>query len=437
MAVFAKGGYAVPLVSTGDKLDPLRRAVRPVPQGRQGGSVHGPGVAEREGPARRTSPASRSCSRARRRSRAARSRWTRPTSRSDVVATAGTHSGGGGAHAPRARAASQRGREPAIWFALPAILVYLVIVVYPSLAGAVYAFTDWSGIGGSAKWIGLENFKQLFTDDQSFGAAAQHGAADHLHRDRAERGRPRAGARRPRPHQEQVRAAGDLLRARRAQPGGDRLPVEVPLQPGSGQRHQRAARRSSASASCSRTGSATPASRSGRSASPSCGSTRATRWSSSSPASRASRGSWRRRRRSTAPGAGSGSATSCCRCSHPAVTINLMLSTIGGLKLFDQVFAITQRRPRLRDGDAVDADLQAGVRVRQLRLLDRRRAGAGDPRRRGLARPAAGPAQPRGGDDEPPLRPADLRAGAGHDLRRAALPVPRLRARHAVLQEHA
>jgi raffinose/stachyose/melibiose transport system permease protein len=65
---------------------------------------------------------------------------------------------------------SQRGREPAIWFALPAILVYLVIVVYPSLAGAVYAFTDWSGVGGSAKWIGLENFKQLFTDDQSVGA---------------------------------------------------------------------------------------------------------------------------------------------------------------------------------------------------------------------------------------------------------------------------
>jgi raffinose/stachyose/melibiose transport system permease protein len=29
----------------------------------------------------------------------------------------------------------------------------------------------------------------------------------------------------------------------------------------------------------------------------------------------------------------------------PAVTINLMLSTIGGLKLFDQVFAITNGGP--------------------------------------------------------------------------------------------
>jgi raffinose/stachyose/melibiose transport system permease protein len=65
---------------------------------------------------------------------------------------------------------SRRAREPGIWFALPAIVVYLVVVIYPSLAGAVYAFTDWSGIGGAPNWVGLDNFKRLFTDDQSFGA---------------------------------------------------------------------------------------------------------------------------------------------------------------------------------------------------------------------------------------------------------------------------
>jgi raffinose/stachyose/melibiose transport system permease protein len=52
---------------------------------------------------------------------------------------------------------------------LPALLVYVLVVVYPSLAGAAYAFTDWSGIGG-ASWVGLENFENLFSDDQSFGA---------------------------------------------------------------------------------------------------------------------------------------------------------------------------------------------------------------------------------------------------------------------------
>jgi len=58
---------------------------------------------------------------------------------------------------------------PTLWFAAPALAIYALIVIYPSLGGAYYAFTDWSGIGAH-KWIGLENFKTLFTDDQSFGS---------------------------------------------------------------------------------------------------------------------------------------------------------------------------------------------------------------------------------------------------------------------------
>jgi raffinose/stachyose/melibiose transport system permease protein len=60
----------------------------------------------------------------------------------------------------RRRRARQVG-SPALWFAAPAIAIYALIVLYPSVAGAYYAFTDWSGIG-SAKWVGLENFKTLF-----------------------------------------------------------------------------------------------------------------------------------------------------------------------------------------------------------------------------------------------------------------------------------
>ncbi len=58
---------------------------------------------------------------------------------------------------------------PGIWFAVPAMAIYAFIVLYPSLAGAFYAFTDWTGIG-SFKWVGLENFKSLFSDEQSLGA---------------------------------------------------------------------------------------------------------------------------------------------------------------------------------------------------------------------------------------------------------------------------
>jgi raffinose/stachyose/melibiose transport system permease protein len=79
----------------------------------------------------------------------------------------------GAAAVTAARAARRRrvrrAGEPAIWFALPALAVYLVVVIYPSLAGGAYAFTDWSGLGRSS-WVGLENFKNLFSDPQSFGA---------------------------------------------------------------------------------------------------------------------------------------------------------------------------------------------------------------------------------------------------------------------------
>ena len=81
----------------------------------------------------------------------------------------------------------------------------------------------------------------------------------------------------------------------------------------------------------------------------------------------------------------------------PAMTINLMLSTIGGLKLFDQVFAHHQRRAGLCDRDAVDADLQAGVRLRPVRLLDRGRARAHAAGGRARAGAGALPAEPGGG----------------------------------------
>src|SRR3954449_9945233 len=69
----------------------------------------------------------------------------------------------------RRRRRTRTAGSPAIWFAAPAIAIYALIVIYPSLAGAYYAFTSWTGIG-AAHWVGLENFKKLFSDDQSFGS---------------------------------------------------------------------------------------------------------------------------------------------------------------------------------------------------------------------------------------------------------------------------
>ncbi len=53
------------------------------------------------------------------------------------------------------------------WFFLAGALVfYVVVMLYPSIAGTWYAFTDWSGIG-QYKFIGLENFRKVTTDTEA------------------------------------------------------------------------------------------------------------------------------------------------------------------------------------------------------------------------------------------------------------------------------
>jgi raffinose/stachyose/melibiose transport system permease protein len=58
---------------------------------------------------------------------------------------------------------------PPWWFVVPALLVYAVVVLYPSITGVAYAFTDWSGIGGKS-FNGLANFRALFGDERAMGA---------------------------------------------------------------------------------------------------------------------------------------------------------------------------------------------------------------------------------------------------------------------------
>jgi raffinose/stachyose/melibiose transport system permease protein len=52
-------------------------------------------------------------------------------------------------------------------FILPILLLYMMVVIGPSLFAIGYSLTDWSGIG-DAEFIGLENFRKLFFDDPTF-----------------------------------------------------------------------------------------------------------------------------------------------------------------------------------------------------------------------------------------------------------------------------
>lgn len=61
----------------------------------------------------------------------------------------------------------RRRRTPAgVPYALivPALALYALIVLYPTISGAVYAFTDWRGQAAGTTFIGWDNFTRMFSD---------------------------------------------------------------------------------------------------------------------------------------------------------------------------------------------------------------------------------------------------------------------------------
>lgn len=50
-------------------------------------------------------------------------------------------------------------------FLLPAFILFSVITAYPLLRGLYISFFKWSGYSGDMTFIGLDNYKRLFTDD--------------------------------------------------------------------------------------------------------------------------------------------------------------------------------------------------------------------------------------------------------------------------------
>ena len=57
---------------------------------------------------------------------------------------------------------------PWVWI-VPGVLVAIAIQFYPVISGSYYAFTTWSGVGPS-HWVGLRNFSLIFSDPQALGS---------------------------------------------------------------------------------------------------------------------------------------------------------------------------------------------------------------------------------------------------------------------------
>jgi raffinose/stachyose/melibiose transport system permease protein len=55
------------------------------------------------------------------------------------------------------------------WWALPAVVLMLMLIYITTATGAFYAFTDWTGIG-DFNFVGLDNFKKIFQTSELTGA---------------------------------------------------------------------------------------------------------------------------------------------------------------------------------------------------------------------------------------------------------------------------
>jgi multiple sugar transport system permease protein/raffinose/stachyose/melibiose transport system permease protein len=86
----------------------------------------------------------------------------------------GTHRVGGAAESaaspapPRAAARRRRGRArmrlEITLLSGPAIIMFLAFVIFPVAVAAYYGFYRWQGYGPATDWIGLNNYKLIFTD---------------------------------------------------------------------------------------------------------------------------------------------------------------------------------------------------------------------------------------------------------------------------------
>ena len=73
----------------------------------------------------------------------------------------------------RTAAATRRRRRhaaPPWWFTVPALLLFTFVVLVPSARGVHYAFTDWDGLDPDFAVIGLDNFTAIADDPDALQA---------------------------------------------------------------------------------------------------------------------------------------------------------------------------------------------------------------------------------------------------------------------------
>jgi raffinose/stachyose/melibiose transport system permease protein len=54
------------------------------------------------------------------------------------------------------------------YFVLPALILYVVFFIIPNVSGIGLAFTDWSSYRSEINFIGLDNFRRIFSPDEAY-----------------------------------------------------------------------------------------------------------------------------------------------------------------------------------------------------------------------------------------------------------------------------
>jgi ABC-type sugar transport system permease subunit len=60
---------------------------------------------------------------------------------------------------------SWRRYRAGILFVLPALILYLVFMVYPFFQSIYFSLTSWNGVTAVKEWVGLANYRELIGDD--------------------------------------------------------------------------------------------------------------------------------------------------------------------------------------------------------------------------------------------------------------------------------
>jgi raffinose/stachyose/melibiose transport system permease protein len=60
------------------------------------------------------------------------------------------------------------GNRYPLYFVLPALALYVVFFILPSVSGIGFAFTDWNSYRSEINFVGFENFQTIFSSDETY-----------------------------------------------------------------------------------------------------------------------------------------------------------------------------------------------------------------------------------------------------------------------------